>query len=316
MRKIAAALLVGDQVELAAAEAGLGVLEAVELVGRRAQALGQQAPVVDRQRELAAAAGRHRRALGADDVAEVEVDQQRVGLLAEQVLAGVQLDLAAAVAEVEEAGLAVAAAGDDPPGDPVARLGLDPRRQPLVRGPHLGDVLAPGELVRERLDPRLADPLQLLPPVREDVGESAGLLLRVGSLIEARAYRRSGLLDLGDFQFFLRPARDLDRDDVVALVPDQRFADRRLVGELVLERVRLGRADDLEFLRVAGFLVFDVDDRAEADLVGADRLLVDHRGRGAAAPRAGRSAPRAAPVRSWRRRIRRSRRCRRIRAPP
>ncbi len=127
--------------------------------------------MVDRQRELAAAPGRHRRPLGADDVAEVEVDQQLVGLVAEQVLAGVQLDLAAAVAEVEEAGLAVAAAGDDPAGDPVARLGLDPRRQPLVRGPHLGDVLAPGELVRKRLDPRVPDPLQLLAPVAKNVGE-------------------------------------------------------------------------------------------------------------------------------------------------
>src|SRR3954447_2062226 len=100
----------------------------------------------------------------------------------------------------------------------------------------------------------------------------------VGSLIERRAYRPSGLLDLGDFEFFLRSARDLDGDDVVALLADQRFADRRLVGELVLHRVCLGRADDLEFLRGAGFLVFDVDDRAEDDLVGADRLLVDHLG--------------------------------------
>src|SRR3954451_7528531 len=99
-----------------------------------------------------------------------------------------------------------------------------------------------------------------------------------GSLIEGRAYRPSSLLDLGDFKFFLRAPRDLDGDDVVALFPQQRFADRRLVGELVLHRVRLGRADDLEFLRVAGFLIFDVDDRAEDDLVGADRLLVDHLG--------------------------------------
>src|SRR6478672_225930 len=99
-----------------------------------------------------------------------------------------------------------------------------------------------------------------------------------GSLIEARAYRPSSLLDLGDFEFFLRPARDLDGDDVVALFPEEGLADRRLVRELVLERVGLGRADDLEFLRVAGFLVFDVDDRAEADLIGAQRLLVDHLG--------------------------------------
>src|SRR3954454_8220143 len=88
------------------------------------------------------------------------------------------------------------------------------------------------------------------------------------SLIGERAYLPSGFLNLRDFQFFLRPTRDLDRDDVVALLPEQRFADRRLVRELVFERVRLGGADDLEFLRSAGFLVFDVDDRAEADLVG------------------------------------------------
>ena len=148
-REDAPALLVGDQVELAAAVAGLGVLEAVELVGRRAQALGEQTPVVDRQRQLAAAAGRHRRPLDPDDVAEVEVDEQLEGLGAEQVLAGVQLDLAAAVAKIEEGGLAVAATGDDPPGDPVARVGLDPGRQALVGGPHLGDVLALGELMRE-----------------------------------------------------------------------------------------------------------------------------------------------------------------------
>jgi hypothetical protein len=50
-----ARLLVGDQVELAVAVARLDVLEAVELLGRRAQRLGQQRPVVDAQRQLAAA---------------------------------------------------------------------------------------------------------------------------------------------------------------------------------------------------------------------------------------------------------------------
>ena len=151
-----AAVLVGEEVELAPAVAGLDVLEAVELVGRRSQALGQQPPVVDRQRQLAAAAGRDRRPLDPDQVAEVEVDQEPERLLAEHVLAGVELDLAAAVAEVEEAGLAVAAAGDDAPGDPVAGLGLEPRRQPLVGGPHLGDLLALGEAVREGVDAGIA----------------------------------------------------------------------------------------------------------------------------------------------------------------
>jgi hypothetical protein len=95
----------------------------------------------------------------------------------------VQLDLAAAIAEVEEAGLAVTAAGDQAAGDAVARLGLDPRRQPLVGGAHLGDVLAPGELVRKRLDPRVANPLQLLAAVAKYVGE----LRLVGGLAHQRA---------------------------------------------------------------------------------------------------------------------------------
>ena len=95
--------------------------------------------------------------------------QELERLLAEQVLAGVELDLAAAVAEVEEGGLAVAAAADDPAGDAMAGLGLDARRQPLVRGAHLGDVLAFVEPVRERVDARLAHPLELLAPVAEDV---------------------------------------------------------------------------------------------------------------------------------------------------
>ena len=217
--------------------------------------------MVDRQRELAAAPGRQRRALDADDVAEVELDQQLVGLLAEQVLASVQLDLAGGVAQVEEAGLAVPAPADQPPGDPMPRLGLDPRRQPLVRRPHLADLLAVGELGRERVDPRLPQPLELLPPVAREH--------RRASVVRPRSSEREpireplGRLDLGDLQFLLRAARNLDRDDVVALVAEQGFADRRLVGELVLERVGLGRADDLELLRVVGLLVLDVDDRAE-----------------------------------------------------
>ena len=59
---------------------------------------------------------------------------------------GVQLDLPAAVAQVEEAGLAVTAPRDEPPGDPVPRVGLHPRRQPGMRRPHLADLLPLGEL--------------------------------------------------------------------------------------------------------------------------------------------------------------------------
>ncbi len=80
-----------------------------------------------------------------------------------------QLDLPRRVAQIEEAGLAVAAPANQPAGDSVARLGLDPRRQALVRRPHLTDLLTVGELGWKRIDPRLPQPLQLLPPIAENV---------------------------------------------------------------------------------------------------------------------------------------------------
>ncbi len=113
-----AAVLVGDQVELAAAVAGLGVLEAVELVRRRAQRFGQQLhPSTSSEswpRRVTIA-----RPVDADEVAEVEVVKQGEGAFAEHVGLGVELDLAGTVAQVDEGGLAVAAAADDPAGDPV-----------------------------------------------------------------------------------------------------------------------------------------------------------------------------------------------------
>src|SRR5262249_29891661 len=162
-----------------------------------------------------------------------------------------------------------------PPRDPVARVGLDPRREALVRGPHLGDLLAFLEGVRKRLDPVRPQALQLLAPVTKNVG---GLWLLSSThqqrepiwrpspqgwsvlyffvdgtgrqrnrdppkkLSGTPAATASGALDLRDFELLLRPARRLDLDDVVALVAEQGFADRRLVGELVLDRVGLGRA--------------------------------------------------------------------------
>src|SRR5207248_8484421 len=60
--------------------------------------------------------------------------------------------------------------------------------------------------------------------------------------------------------------------------PDQRLADRRLVGQAVLGGIGLGRSDDRVLDGLAGLLVLDVDDRADAHLVGAQLLGVDHRG--------------------------------------
>ena len=120
-----ARLLVGDQVELAAAKARLDVGQAVVLVGRRAQALGEHREVVDAQRELAAARAEDL-AVDADEVAEVELEQRRHALLAEHVGARLQLDPAGAVDEVQERHLALAAAGGEATGD-AERAARSPR---------------------------------------------------------------------------------------------------------------------------------------------------------------------------------------------
>ena len=109
------------------AVAQLDVLEPVVLVGRRAQALGEQGPRVEAQRQLAALGGEDD-PLGADDVAQVEPDQALERLGAEEVLASVELEPARAVDEVDERRLAVAPASGDPARHPVAVIGLRRRR--------------------------------------------------------------------------------------------------------------------------------------------------------------------------------------------
>jgi len=79
------------------------------------------------------------------------------------------LDLAAAIPEVEKAGLAVPPPPNQPPGNPMPRLGLHPRRQPLVRRPNLSNVLLLPKLRRKRIDPSLPQPLKLLPPIAENI---------------------------------------------------------------------------------------------------------------------------------------------------
>jgi len=163
--------------------------------------------VVDRQRELAAAPRRQRRSLRADEVAEVEIDQQLERLLAELVRGGMELNLTAAIAQIEKGRLAVAAPSDDPPSDPVPGIRLNPGRQPLVSRANLPNLLPFLKRMRKRIDPNLANPLQLLPPVAEDVGELG--VARTRSRREPIWALR--LLDFRDFEFLLGAPRDLGR---------------------------------------------------------------------------------------------------------
>ncbi len=150
------------------AKAGLDVGEAVVLVGRRAQRLGQHGVAGDPQRQLAAA-GHEGQAVDADQITEIEVEQALHALGAKLVNAGLELDPARTVLEVQERHLALPAARGQPPGHPVADVGLVPGLQVVVGRPDVGDRLDPAELVRERVDPRLAERAQLAPARGEQV---------------------------------------------------------------------------------------------------------------------------------------------------
>ena len=171
-----ARLGVGDEVQLAAALAGLDVGQPVELVGWRAQRLGQDREVLDAQRELAAARAEGQ-AVDPDEVAEVEVEQAAHPLLPQDVGAGLELDPARAVVEVEEGHAALAAAGVQAAGDPVAPVAVLARGEAGVRGLHLRDRHDPGEGRRERVDALGAQALELGASGGEELG--GGRLVRV-----------------------------------------------------------------------------------------------------------------------------------------
>jgi hypothetical protein len=79
------------------------------------------------------------------------------------------LNLPAAISEIEKTSLPVPPPPNQPPGNPVPRLGLHPGSQPLMRRPNLSNVLLLGKLRRKRIDPSPPQPLKLLPPVTENI---------------------------------------------------------------------------------------------------------------------------------------------------
>src|SRR4051794_4825624 len=163
-----ARLLVGDQVELAVAEARLDIREPVVLLGRRAQRLGQQRVALELERQLAAAAPEDG-AVGAEEVAEIEGDQALQRRLPQHVDAPVQLQPARAVDEVEDPRPPLPAPRREAARHAHAVARLLARGQRLIRRLDVGDRTHAGEGVRERLDALLAQRLELAPPDREQL---------------------------------------------------------------------------------------------------------------------------------------------------
>ncbi len=107
---------VHEEVDVALAVAEFGVFEAVVLVGQGEHGLGEEGEVRDVDGELAGA-GAEEVAADADVVAEVEQLVEGEGVLADVVLADVDLEALAALLELGEAGLALNADGHDAAGD-------------------------------------------------------------------------------------------------------------------------------------------------------------------------------------------------------
>ena len=249
-----ARLLVGDQVELALAEARLGVGQAVVLLGRRAQRLGQQRPVLDRDRQLAAA-GPEDGAVGADQVAEVEPSS-------------------ALEAPPGRARRARACSWMRPLRSTRSRNAALPwprraARRPATRtrssvsspraGPRgrldVGDRARPGRRAGTARCPRRAAPRACAGGRRAARGP---LVSRLGA--SATAYATSILVILS--------LRALPLGSCTVTTSSRLWPTRALPTGDSLEswfrRVGLGRADDRVLQRLARPLVLDVDERADA----------------------------------------------------
>ena len=114
---------VRDEVEIALPIAGLDVGEAVPLLGQRSERLGEQRELVGEHGELAGARAQQR-AGDAELVAEIEQFEDRTRRLRQLVAPHHDLQLGAAVVQVEEPGLALLAQGAHAAGNAQANRRL------------------------------------------------------------------------------------------------------------------------------------------------------------------------------------------------
>src|SRR3954453_12102572 len=112
---------------------------------------------------------------------------------------------------------------------------------------------------------------------RSATARTAATPTRSGNLLGSILLPSLGCFDLEDLELH-RAARGNDLDRLALLLADDRLADRRLVRELVLGRIRLGGADDAVLDRLLGVDVAQLHLGADRDDVLGDVLLADHAG--------------------------------------
>ena len=213
---------VGDEVDVPLAVASLDVLEAVPLLGRRPQGLREDADARRLDGELAALRCGER-ALGLDEVADVDVLERGVGR-AHRGLAREELELARAIAEAEERETTRRAERDDAAAE--VERGVLGRLLDLLLGVLAGGVLrglgagaeerdverdAPGrardDVVRERVLLALAEARGLHP-----TGVDEGLFGGRASVVR-RLRVRGGRRSFGHGRGHAFTAGALERED-------------------------------------------------------------------------------------------------------
>jgi hypothetical protein len=170
-----ARVVVGGEVQIPLAVPRLDAGEAVVLLRHAAQRLAEELPRRDAETELTAA-GAHDGALGADEVAQVDVLERRVPLFTERVELAEELDLAAHVFEDDEGELAVYAARHDAAGHAVDLGRVLPRCERFERASQRADLVA--RLILGGVGGAgLAPSDELVTPLGEDVAVLSVLLV-------------------------------------------------------------------------------------------------------------------------------------------
>ncbi len=108
---------IDNQIDVALAVAHLHVLQAVPLLRKRQQVLGQERDLVDVNRQFVGL-GAEQVSAHADVVADIEQLEQLEALFADRVLLDVELQPLALLLQVDEGGLAHGANGDQAAGHP------------------------------------------------------------------------------------------------------------------------------------------------------------------------------------------------------
>src|SRR5512133_2948490 len=174
-----------EEVDVALAVALLDVGEAVPLLGQRPERLGEDGEGGGLHRQLARL-GPRRGPLGGDDVAHVEELVDLEGLVADLVLLHPDLDLAGAVADLEEGRLAEGAVGEDAAGDRPA-TGVRRDLLGLLLAVPVVEILRDvgrAQAVAVRVHAEGAQRLGLLQSLRQDLAlGGAEAVLRRGRLV-------------------------------------------------------------------------------------------------------------------------------------